>query len=148
MTLDQLERILRARDDVVIGEGNPDAAIDLAEVQLDVHFPQELRDYLRRFGYVEVGHREFFGLGRELPSYLDIVRVTQSERTETGCPLPEHFIPVLNDGGGNLYCALAAGADMSGIVLWDHAAGPEQVPEPIASSLGEWLIEIARDVDS
>ncbi|MCX4245983.1 SMI1/KNR4 family protein [Paraliomyxa miuraensis] len=148
MALDEMNRALKARNDVAVGEGALDEAIDLAEAQLEVAFPPDVREYLRRFGHVEVGHLEFFGLGRGIPSYLDIVQVTTSERTETGCPLPKHLVPVLNDGGGNLYCAFSANARMSGIVLWDHEAGPDQVPEPIASSLEAWFLDVLRELDA
>lgn len=147
MALDDMDRVLRARDDVVIGEGVADYAIDLAETQLGLVFPPDLREYLRRFGHVEVGHLEFFGLGLEIPNYRDIVQVTNSERTEAGCPLRKQLIPILNDGGGNLYCALAAGENAAGIVLWDHEAGPKQDPVPIAPSMETWFLDLVRELD-
>lgn len=149
MPLDEMARVLEVRDDVGIGEGAPDEAIDLAETELEVTFSPDVREYLRRFGHVAVGHLEFFGLGRGTPEYLDVVKVTISERTEGGCPLPNQLLPVLNDGGGNLYCAdLAPGKNTSDIVLWDHEAGPNQVPEPIASSFEAWFLDMVRELDA
>lgn len=147
MALDEFVRALGARDDAVVGEGAPNEAIDLAEDQLGVTFPRDFREYLKRFGHVEVGHLELFGLGDGIPSYLDIVQVTTSERNEAGCPLPKHLIPVMNDGAGNLYCVLAAGEGASGIVLWDHEAGPDQTPETCASSLEAWFLSVVGELD-
>ena len=77
MALDELERILRFRDDVTIGRGVTDETVHIAEEALNVTFPSDLKDYLKQFGHIEVGHFELFGLGEEIPDYLDIVRVTK-----------------------------------------------------------------------
>lgn len=147
MALDELERILRFRDDAAIGRGVTDEAVHAAEEALEVPFPPDLKDYLKRFGHIEVGHFELFGLGEETPEYLDIVRVTKSERTESGCPLPVNLVPLLNDGGGNLYCVAVSDNQAGSIVLWDHEAGPRQEPDRYASCLEEWVLGLLQELD-
>jgi cell wall assembly regulator SMI1 len=147
MALDELERILRSRDDVTIGHGVTDRAIQTAEEDLNVTFPPDLKDYLRRFGHIEFGPFELLGLGDEIPKYLDIVGITKSERIESGCPLPTNLVPLLNDGGGNLYCVAVSDEQTGSIVFWDHEAGPEQEPELHASSLEEWMLDLLSDLD-
>lgn len=74
MTFDDLERALRKRGDVVIGTGCGDTLVRDAERVLGLTFPLALRDYLIRFGHLELGHLELYGLGADLPHYLDLVK--------------------------------------------------------------------------
>jgi cell wall assembly regulator SMI1 len=147
MTFDDLERVLRARDDVTMGTGCDEKVVHHAERALGVTFPSGLRDYLIRFGHLELGHFEMFGLGEDLPDYLDLVKMTRSERTETGCPVRSDLVPLLNDGGGNLYCIGTTGAAAGTIFFWDHERGPGQEPARCASSLTEWVVELLGDLD-
>jgi cell wall assembly regulator SMI1 len=121
--------------------------VDTAERELGVTFPPDLKQYLARFGHIEVGHLEFFGLGDQIPDYLNLVRVTTIERTESGCPLPSDLVPLLNDGGGNLYCIAAGGSRSGQVLFWDHDAGPDQEPEVCASSLETWASELLTDLE-
>ncbi len=147
MTVDELEKALRARDDVVIGLGADEAEVENAERSLAVTFPDVLRDYLRRFGHLELGHFELYGLGSELPKYRQLVQMTLTERTESGCPLPHELVPLLNDGGGNLYCIDTCPPDAGRVVLWDHSLGTGQQPEQHSGSIPEWLAELLGDLD-
>ncbi len=147
MTFDELERSLRARNDVVFGTGCDQTLIRDAERALGVTFRPELQDYLVRFGHLELGHFELFGLGGDLPQYLSLVTMTQSERLDTGCPIPRNLVPLLNDGGGNLYCISTNEASESGVFFWDHERGPGQEPARCATSLVEWLVELLHDLD-
>ena len=147
MTVDELEKILRARDDVVIGTGADEAEVEKAERSLGVAFPDALREYLRRFGHLDLGHFELYGLGSELPKYLQLVPMTLTERTESGCPLPHELVPLLNNGGGNLYCIDTCVPEAGRVVLWDHTLGTGQEPEQLSGSLPEWLAELLGDLD-
>lgn len=146
MTMDELEKTLRARDDVVIGTGASDVDIDNAQRSLGVTFPDSLREYVGRFGHLELGHFELYGFGSELPNYLQLVAMTLAERTEYGCPLPHEFVPLLNDGGGNLYCIDTGPPKTGRVVLWDHTLGMEQKPDQQSGSLADWLAELLGSV--
>lgn len=139
MTVDELARTLNARDDVVIGTGAGEADIESAQQSLGVAFPVALREYLQHFGHLEVGHFELYGLGAELPKYLQLVAMTVSERTESGCPLPHELVPILNDGGGNLYCIDTRSCEDGRVVLWDHTLGGDQKPAQHSASFFEWI---------
>ena len=147
MPFDDLERILRSRDDVVIGCGISELALRTAEEELELTFPLQLCDYLMQFGHLELGHFELFGLGYSVPEYLDLVRMTLSERMDSGCPLRKDLIPLLNDGGGNLYCITAGRKQTGAIILWDHAAGPDQEPDAHAPTFQEWMIQLLEELD-
>jgi cell wall assembly regulator SMI1 len=147
VTVEELEQRLRARNDVAIGTGAPEVDIENAERSLGVTFPDALREYLRRFGHLELGHFELYGLGSKLPKYLQLVAMTVSERTESGCPLRHELVPILNDGGGNLYCIDTHPPDAGRVVFWDHTEGPDQDPEEHSGSLPDWLGELLDDLD-
>ena len=73
MTFDELEKTLRGREDVVIGSGADEASVAAAAKALGLAIPSALREYLTRFGHLELGHFELFGLGKDVPEYLDLV---------------------------------------------------------------------------
>lgn len=143
MRIDQLQRSLKKRDYASTGVGATPAAVQEAERLLEVSFPKPLVAYLQRIGWMQLGGSEFFGLGVDVPPRLDLVAVTRSERTETGCPVPQSLIPLMNDGAGNLYCMdVSADAKRRGhIYFWDHGLGPQQPPELVADSWTEWISE-------
>jgi hypothetical protein len=147
MPLATLDRVLRSRRDAEFGAGATDATIRAAEDALAIAFPASVREYLNRFGYIAVGPLELYGLGDDVPAHLDIVRITTSERTESGCPLPQYLVPLMNDGFGNLYCAAVTGEDAGAIMLWDHEAGSEQQPAFIAASFEQWLVADIEHLD-
>lgn len=140
-TFDELLQEARGRPGAKLGFGAPADAIEGAEHALRVCFPPALREYLTRFGWLQAGHRDFFGLGPGIPPYLDLVRMTSSEREDVGCPIPHHLVPVLNDGGGNHYCVSPTG----GVVFWDHTLSASQQPEQCSPDFEAWLCETALD---
>jgi cell wall assembly regulator SMI1 len=140
--MDALEKMLLARTDVVLGNGSDDRDISAAERALGVTFPIALREYLHRFGSLELGHFELFGLGPGLPNYLQLVPMTLSERNVPGCSLPHHLVPLLNDGGGNLFCVNTNPLHAGRVVFWDHSMGSQQVPDDVSASLADWLTSL------
>ncbi len=147
MEFDEFEKILRARDDVVFGKGVPEHVVRHAEERLGLSFPSSVRKNLMRFGYLELGHYELFGLGEGVPDFLRLVEIATSERTETGCPLRRDLVPLLNDGGGNLYCVATTDENVGAVVFWDHSAGSAQEPDVHAPSLDAWIGEMLDDLD-
>ncbi|AKV00499.1 hypothetical protein AKJ09_07162 [Labilithrix luteola] len=88
-----------------------------------------------------------FGLGDDTPTFLELVKIAISERTEVGCPIPVELVPLQNDGLGNLYCITTKPEEAGAIVFWDHEGGPHQVPDRIAPSFAEWLVQLLDDLD-
>jgi cell wall assembly regulator SMI1 len=127
-----------------VGRGATDDEINEAEHRLGVSLPEDFKMFLRDFGWGGVGSWELFGLGADVPQYLDLVRVALSERTEAEPSLPMHLIPIMNDGGGNLYCLdLSESGDRqeNPVVYWDHALGPDQTMVSVAADFASWLDE-------
>lgn len=134
MIWDDVLVLLRGQRKAIVGGGADDSAVEEAERRLCVRFPESLRSYVRKLGWVEAGSLEFYGLGAGVPRHLDIVRLCESEWSDGG--LPRTLIPVLNDGGGNLYCVDTNGA--GAVVYWDHSGGPVA---QTATRFDEWFRE-------
>lgn len=89
-----------------------------------------------------MGHWDVFGLGFDVPPYLDLVRVTQSERAEAVPALPEHLVPLMNDGAGNHHALdTSSPSNDPPVVFWDHEFGENQVPDHEADGFVAWLAE-------
>ncbi|WP_375546595.1 SMI1/KNR4 family protein [Actinophytocola gossypii] len=89
-------------------------------------FPGGYREFLSEFGWLEFGSCEVYGLGSGKPDYMDVVRMTLSERAQPAVPLPESWVCVMNDGAGNLFSfdtnLVASGAENSpifGTTSWE-----------------------------
>jgi SMI1-KNR4 cell-wall len=139
MEYEELRDALRARPDLEAGAPLRPEAIDLAERRLG-GLPRDYRAFLEDFGWVSLGPHEVFGLGVDIPPYLDVARVNDGEWTEG--QLPRHLLAVMNDGAGNLSCidlAATAEGDAQTVVLWDHEVSPSEGPIPLATTFSDLL---------
>ncbi len=120
-----------------LGSGVLDDEINVEERNLGIRIEGGYREFLKQFGWGGVGHLELYGLGGPPP--LDLGRVTQSERLEMEPHLPTHLLPVMNNGGGDLYCLDTSVTNEPPVVFWDHEGGANQVPKVVAESFSSWL---------
>lgn len=128
------------------GSGISDAEIATAETVLELRVEGSYRQFLRKFGWGSVEHLELYGLGG--PPHLDLIRVTISERAEMEPPLPAHFLPVMNDGGGNLFCLDTNIKKEPPVVFWDHNGDRNQIAEIEGVSFTLWLWEQLNSLES
>jgi cell wall assembly regulator SMI1 len=137
-----LEAQVLARPDIVEhGPGASAAEIASAEAKLRVPLSSGYRQFLARFGWLGLGSIEIYGVGAGVPKHLDLLEITQSERTEMHPRLRSDLIPIMNDGGGNLYCVDTRQPTSEAIVFWDHDLDADQEPEFVSPSFEEWLHE-------
>ena len=147
MPSDELSRQLREyRGRKLLGHGASPADISTAEAALGTKLPESYTAFLREFGWGGVDSWELFGVGAGVPSYLDLVRMTESERTTFHPHIPPHLVPVMNDGFGNHYCLDTASLHDGEcpVVLWDHEKGARQKPEVVSSQFDQWLLDVLR----
>jgi len=145
MAFEEIEKHIANRADCRRGIGASEVDIDLAESNLGVSFGPGLRRFLRRFGWLEVGPDEYYGLGSDVPNHMSLLLITASERTVMNPRLRHSLVPVMNDGGGNLYCVdTAREQQVAPVVFWDHDLGADQDPEFVAASFEDWLLERLR----
>ena len=128
-----------------LGSGVSEAEIADAENELELRIEGSYRQFLKQFGWGGVEHLELYGIGG--PAHLDLVRVTRSERSEMVPPLPAYLLPVMNDGGGNLFCLDTTIAGEPPIVFWDHTGGADQVVDVEGDSFSSWLWEQLNDLE-
>jgi cell wall assembly regulator SMI1 len=135
---------LQNRKDFEHGHGVSLTVIERAEKELGVKFPSSYRTFLAKFGWGSLGNSEIYGLGDDVPKWLDVVELTKSERTEMLPPIPTNLVPVLNDGGGNHVCIDTSNSsgEAAVMVFWDHELGPKQIPEKIAVDFNDWIISL------
>ena len=54
--------------------------------------------------------------------------------------LPNELLPIMNDGGGNLYCIDTRGnLEEPTVVAWYHDLEYEQTPESVAEGFASWV---------
>lgn len=137
MTYEELSEAIRSHG-VSFGTGATSDEIAKAENTLSVTFPSGYRRLVGEFGWLGVGPDELFGLGAGVPSEVDVVRETLAERTTFHPLTPKHLVPIMNDGGGNLFCldtTRGSGADCP-VVFQDHELG--EISD-YSDSFFEWL---------
>ena len=141
MTIDEAISVATRFSDKEIGRGAEPLEISAAESKLGVAFPTSYRMFLTRIGWGRFASERLFGLGADVPPYLDLVRVTWSERTQAFPTMPNRLIPIMNDGAGNHFC-LESSLISNGenpVVFWDHELGREQKTRQIAPNFAEWF---------
>ncbi len=150
MSIDRTKRQLYGFADKQLGQGASETMIEDAEQCLGVKFSTSYRCFLSEFGWGRIGHFELFGLGVGIPHYLDLVEVTQRERTEMEPVMPKHLIPLMNDGAGNHYCLNSRQMTKGEcpVVFWDHELGREQRTAVVAISFDAWLFELLTSLDN
>lgn len=111
--------------------------------------PGDFKEFLLRFGWLEFGSYEVYGLGSGKPDYLDVMRMTLLERTQPAVPLPEGWVCVMNDGAGNLVSFdtgdVVGNAEYVPVYLWNHELGTNQDPEVLAGSFHGWLVSLLQE---
>jgi hypothetical protein len=121
-----------------VGKGATQAAIEAAEQSLGVRISGDYRRFVEEYGWGGAGHVELYGLGDDVPPHLNVVNITQSERADMFPRLRSELLPIMNDGGGNLYC-LDTNTEGPVVVLWDHEGTADQVPSVEAANFSSWL---------
>ncbi|KON78494.1 SMI1/KNR4 family protein [Leptospira kirschneri] len=142
ITFDQLSHLLTSFEVKTFGKGATDETIKFAEEKLEIIIRGDYRNFLQTFGWGGVQHLELYGLGSDVPPYLDLISVTESERVEMNPKLPKYLIPVMNDGSGNLYCIDTRFVEPF-LVFWDHEIGKDQNG---IYHFSEWLYHVVKNL--
>jgi hypothetical protein len=146
MTFDDIVSQLFAFRHRSLGNGVTDEEIDAASATLEVPIRGGYRMFLRKFGYGGVADFDLYGLGQGIPEDLNLVVMTQSERTEAYPNIPPHLLPIMNSGGGDHACLdTKASPDEPPVVWWWHEDGPDQIPQPEAPDFLSWLSKRLHD---
>jgi len=140
MTFDEMAQALLSFSHRTLGEGATDDEIEAASRTLGVPIRGGYRMFLRRFGHGGVADFDIFGVGRSVPAHIDLVDLTQSERTMYEPNIPHHLLPIMNNGGGDHVCLdTQASPNEPHVVMWWHEDGPDQIPPFVAHNFVSWL---------
>jgi hypothetical protein len=120
-----------------VGGGADEASIARAEAELGI-LPADYRLFVAEFGYVRIRSNELYGLGDDVPPYLDVVKMSLAERHDSP-GFPASGIVVMNDGGGNLYHLLGSSDRADSTVYVFYHDDPDDI-EVVAPSFAEWII--------
>lgn len=138
MTFEEVKALMRASGTMKVGKGATEAAVKRAESELGVPIRGDYRQFLLELGWGGVAGLVLYGLGEDVPDYLDLVKVTLSERTEMQPRLRHDLVPVMNNGGGDLYC-LDTTTPGPRVVGWWHEEDESQTPTDEAADFTTWL---------
>ena len=127
------------------GHGATDREIADAERTLGIQFPTSYKAFLSRFGWAEIYNDTLYGLGPDVPQEYALARNAFSERYEAQPFIPQHLVPIMNDGAGNNFCLDTSRLDNGEcpVVFWDHEHedGADQLPNQISPSFDQWIID-------
>lgn len=146
MKYDELKRLLIQSGSLTVGKGANEFQIQEAQQVLDLPIQGDYRRFLLDFGWGGAGDFELYGLGSDVPPYLNLIAITHSERTEMHPALRHELIPVMNDGGGNLYCLDSASAKPC-VVFWDHEGAEAQNPAVEAEDFSSWVAGLMNAIE-
>ncbi|MBL0122684.1 MAG: SMI1/KNR4 family protein [Betaproteobacteria bacterium] len=141
MTFDNVAKRLEFHEEFEHGAGANANMISAAEASLGVTFPASYRRFLTDYGWSCIGRFEIYGLGGDVPAWLDVVKMTSIERAGAHARLPAHLIPVHYEGDGDHVCIDTSqrSGDTAAMVFWNHDLGTRQAPEKIADDFADWL---------
>jgi RHS repeat-associated protein len=96
-------------------------------------------------GWAESSQCSLYGLGKDVPGHLELVRITNEERGLADPQLPFELIPIMNDGAGNHYCLDTSKMQDSEcpVVFFDHEdpEGSMQIAAIEAQNFSIWLTQ-------
>jgi hypothetical protein len=146
MKYDDLKKLMAQSSALIVGKGATEIEIQEAQQAIGLLIQGDYRNFLRDFGWGGAGPFELYGLGADVPPFLNLITITHSERTEMSPPLRQDLIPVMNDGGGNLYCLDSASMGPR-VVFWDHEGGSSQVPAVESEDFSSWFAGLINTVE-
>lgn len=123
--------VINSMEEVIHGNKVKESEISKAEFELGVKFADDYHRYIKCYGCMAIGSREFTGISK-LANY-DVVSITISQRQYfTDISMNWYVIEQLN---------------IDGIVIWQSETGeiyqtsPNIKPKKISGSLAEYIIK-------
>lgn len=130
--MNDIINVINSKDGVIHGKETNENEIKQAESELGLRFADDYRNYIKQFGCMVIGSREFTGIS--LQENYNVVSITTAQRRNN------------KDISKNWYVLEQLNID--GIVIWQSSDGevfqtyPNSNPEKIANSLSEYIHSI------
>ena len=132
--MDKLQQFIDQHEEEVFTIGPvEEKKVKEAEASLGHPLPEELGEYLQRYGALSFRSAEFYGLGMKPSSHIHLVQQTLDLRSEKGFPSESVVIESLGDGH------YAVCRPDGTLLEWGFPAYIGE-SEPLASSLEEYML--------
>ncbi|HET6251254.1 MAG TPA: SMI1/KNR4 family protein [Tepidisphaeraceae bacterium] len=125
--------------------GASDRQIALAEKRLAVSFPESYRDFLRCFNGGEFTFGRMYRISKGGAGFFDLVD-EMNRASEHLAPFRERSLLLFGDDySGSYYCLdLSNTRKRTPVVFWDRGHGEKQLPQVVALTLQDFIIEGLR----
>lgn len=127
--MNDIINVINSKDGVIHGKETNENEIKQAESELGLRFADDYRNYIKQFGCMVIGSREFTGIS--LQENYNVVSTTKAQRNyNKNIPENSYVIEQLN---------------IDGIIIWQSSNGevfqtsPNTAPMKIADSLVEYI---------
>ena len=141
--LADLERFVELHRDICdAGYPASDKLIERAELFLQLGFPLDYRDFLRRWGTLAIGPLEIYGItGEDFRSSRipNGIWFTDKKREQLG--LPKELLVIYDNNGAEYYCIDTSIVGKCRVVVWDVPSG--RISSIKADSLYDFILEEA-----
>lgn len=145
---EEIEAFIEHRSDICrVGRGSSDALVQRSEQILGLQFPDEYREFLKRWGTLRMGYFQIYGIAGanlESPAVPNGIWLTQRKRDHVG--LPVSLIVLCDNEGDQLWCLETARSKLSIVVTWDVHL--RRISGTRANTFIEFLLSLARQIDS
>jgi len=137
--------VQRYADLVDSGEPASDELVDRAAAFLQLRFPHDYREFLKRWGTLSIGPVEIYGItpDRQFESsgVPNGIWYTHVSRKDAG--LPKHLVVLYDNNGDQLLCLDATEVTRSPVVVWDLI--DREIYGPRAESLFDFIADEVAD---
>lgn len=108
--------------------GNPmnNTEIQDLENKLGVKLPQEYKEFLQVFGYLDFFGTQILGSKKGNVEYTAL-NITLDQRKYYEDKFPHNLVVIKEDGFGNCYCLVCRGKDFGKVIFWQHDAPEDEV---------------------
>ncbi len=141
---DVAQFVVQNQDISDAGRPATDDLIGKAEQFLDLRFPNDYREFLKRWGTLAIGPLEFYGITGDAfdsSSVPNAIWLTNRKRQQLG--LPKELVILYDNNGVEYYCLDTSNAEESPVVIWDIRS--REVRAVKANSLFDFILEESAD---
>ena len=128
----KLTDLMRKKESFLFHDGALDEEIEKAEKELEVHFAEDYKEYLKEYGEASFAGHEFTGIYGQ--DRLDVVKVTLEERQRYSIDMSDAYV--------------IESLNINDLVIWQNTEGEVFISQPtitkqrIFSSLREYIESI------
>ena len=134
--------LIKSREDLInFSSTCTEETVRKAEIMLDVKFPRDYAEHLKKFGGIDFGSTSICGIGFNDLSKSDMISWTLDERENWGMPKNLVIIHELGDGTRDCLQINETDPDKSPVVEYHDPDSPVRV---LAPDFGTFLLDLVQ----